>query len=87
MKFDLDSIGAILISALVAGEQDTVIAFLQSVHDKDADLYKALVFVANYGLKKASDAASKSTTKLDDETVAAIKGLLIASAAKNGITL
>lgn len=87
MNFNLDSIGAILISALVAGEQDAAVAFLQTVFEKDADLYKALVFVANYGLKKAADAATTTTTKLDDEAVAAIKGILVASATKNGLTI
>lgn len=87
MKFNVDSIGAILISALVAGEQDAVLTFLQSFYTKDPDEYKALIFLANYGLKKAAEAATKSETTLDDQTIAAAKGLLTASAAKNGITL
>jgi hypothetical protein len=87
MKFNVDSIGSILISALVAGEQDAVIAFLQSFYDKDPDEYKALVFLANYGLKKAAEAATKSATTLDDQTIAAAKSLLVASATKNGISL
>jgi len=87
MKFNVDSIGAILISALVAGEQDAVIAFLQSFYEKDADEYKAIIFLANYGLKKAAEAATKSATTLDDQTIAAAKSLLAASATKNGITL
>lgn len=87
MNFNLDSIGAILISALVAGEQEAVLSFLQSFYTRDADQYKALIFLANYGLKKAAEAAEKSTTKLDDQTIAAAKGLLVASAQKNGITL
>lgn len=87
MKFNLDSIGAILISALVAGEQDAVLTFLQSFYTKDPDEYKAIIYLANFGLKKAADAATKSATQLDDQTIAAAKGLLTASALKNGITL
>lgn len=87
MKFNLDSIGAILISALVAGEQEAILAFLQSFYTKDPDEYKAIIYLANFGLKKAADAATKSATQLDDQTIAAAKGLLAASALKNGITL
>lgn len=87
MKFNLDSIGAILISALVAGEQDAILTFLQSFYTKDPDEYKAIIFLASFGLKKAAEAATKSTTTLDDQTIAAAKNLLAASAAKNGITL
>jgi hypothetical protein len=87
MKFNLDSIGAILISALLAGEQDAILAFLQTFYTKDPDEYKAIVALANYGLKKAAEAATKSATTLDDQTIAAAHSILAASAAKNGIAL
>jgi hypothetical protein len=87
MKFNLDSIGSILIAAIVAGEQDAILTFLQSFYTKDPDEYKALLFLANYGLKKAAEAATKSATSLDDQTIAAAQKLLADSAAKNGITL
>lgn len=85
--FNLDLIGGILINAIVTAEKATVVAFLQSIADKDKDEYKALVYSANYGLKKASAATAKTGTKLDDQAVAAIQDILASSAAQNGITL
>jgi len=84
---NLDLIGGILISAIVSAEKAPVLAFLQSIHDKDADEYKALIFAANYGLKKAKTATDKTGTKLDDQAVAAIQDILSSSASANGITL
>lgn len=87
MNFNLDLIGGILINALVTAEKTPVLAFLQSIHDKDVDEYNALIFAANYGLKKAAEFSTKSATQLDDEAVAAIKSILSESASENGITL
>ena len=87
MNFNLDLIGGILINALVSAEKAPVLAFLQSIHDKDSDEYKALIFAANYGIKKAKTATDKTTTKLDDEALAAIQDILKSSADANGITL
>jgi hypothetical protein len=87
MKFNLDSIGSILIAAIVAGEQDAILTFLQSFYTRNADQYKAIIFLANYALKEAAGAATKSATSLDDQTIAAAQKLLADSAAKNGIVL
>lgn len=84
---NLDFIVSLLINALKTAGKEPAIAFLQSLHDKDADLYKVIVVVANYGLKKGAEAADKSKTNLDDETVAALQEILAASASQNGITL
>ena len=84
---NLDFIVGILISALKTAGKEPALAFLQSIHDKDKDLYKVIVVVANYGLKKGADAAAKTKTSLDDETVAALQEILTASASANGITL
>lgn len=87
MNFNLDLIGGILINALVSAEKAPVLALLQSIYDKDADQYKALIYTANYGLKKAKTATDKTATKLDDEALSALQGVLTDSAAANGITL
>lgn len=87
MNFNVDSIGQMLISFFLSSEQEAAIAFLQSFYTKDPAEYKALIFLASYGLKKAADAAEKSKTTLDDAAIAAIKTILVASATKNGITL
>jgi hypothetical protein len=84
---NLDFIISILISALKTAGKAPALAFLQSIHDKDADLYKVIVVVGNYGLKKGAEAAAKTKTLLDDETAAALLEILTESATANGVTL
>lgn len=87
MNFDLSLIGGFLISALVTAERPVALGLLQSFHDKNVHDYKALVFLANSGIRHAQDAASTTNTTLDDQALAALLEIVTASASQNGITI
>lgn len=87
MNLNLDFIGGILLSAIVSAEKSTVLALLQSIHDKDKDEYEALVYGLKFALKKGAGLAGKTTTQLDDEVITNAKAILSESASANGLTL
>lgn len=76
-----------LITALATVGQQPVVDLLQAIHDKNLKLYRVIIYDADYALSEGQIAATKTVTKIDDELVAAAKGILNASASANGITL
>lgn len=84
---NFDTIGGILIGALVAAEKDVAIKAMQSIYELDSDLYTGGLYIAKYALKKGATEALKTATSLDDQGVAALQSLITASGANNGIIL
>lgn len=84
MNFDL--IG-LLISALKTAGKEPLVTLLQAIYDKNIKQYRAIVFVTDYLLSEGQLAATKTSTNIDDEVVAALQEIVAASATKNGITL
>lgn len=76
-----------LITALATVGQKPVVDFLQAIHEKDAKLYLAIIYGADYALSEGQIAATKTATNIDDTLVAAAQEILKASASANGITL
>lgn len=83
---NFDVVG-LLISAFKLVGQQPLVDLLQTINVKSPKLYKLIIYGADYALSEAQVAATKTATKIDDEVVEALQGVLSASASANGLTL
>lgn len=87
MNFSLETVGLLLLSSVYQMGKPQLVAYLQDLHDKDVNWYKAAIYTANAAALFAKTEAGKSSTQLDDAAVADIIDTLTTSASANGITL
>jgi hypothetical protein len=83
---NFDVVG-LIISALLTVGTEPAVTFLQSIHDKNLKLYRAIVYSLDFLLTEGANAASKTETKIDDQLAVALRQVLNASASANSISL